>query len=524
LRKSSKNNRWLDTLFKKPLTGQRATGQPANLNRGTPEMRLYELTIHEAHRLLKEKEISSQELTRAVLDRIAAVDKAVGAYITVAGDMAMEQAKLADRMIAKGNISVLTGIPLALKDLICTQGLRTTCASRILENFVPPYDATVVKKLKTQGTVIVGKSNMDEFAMGSSTEHSGLKLTCNPWDLTRIPGGSSGGSAAAVAADMCIGSLGSDTGGSIRQPASHCGVVGVKPTYGRVSRFGLVAFASSLDQIGPLTKDVADSALLLNVICGYDPRDSTSVPLEVPDYMNFLEDGLKGIVVGVPKEYSVAEGLDPDVKAAVGRAVKKIEDLGAKAVDVSLPYTEFAVAAYYVIAPSEASSNLARYDGVKYGFRNKDTNDLMEMYCNTRSLGFGPEVQRRIILGTYALSAGYYDAYYGKASQVRTLIIEDFKKAFETCDVILSPVAPTPAFKVGEKADDPLTMYLSDIFTLSANLAGIPGISVPCGFSYQGLPIGLQLMGKHFDEGKLLKVAYNFEQATDYHKQKPRII
>jgi aspartyl-tRNA(Asn)/glutamyl-tRNA(Gln) amidotransferase subunit A len=486
-------------------------------------MKLYELTIKKAHMLLKKKEISSQELTRAVLDRIDAVEEHVGAYITLDSEMALAQAKIADKSISQGSILPLTGIPLALKDLMCTKGLRTTCASRILENFVPPYDATVVKKLKKQGAVIVGKSNMDEFAMGSSNEHSAIKLTHNPWDLTRIPGGSSGGSAAATAADMCIGSLGSDTGGSIRQPASHCGVVGMKPTYGRVSRFGLVAFASSLDQIGPLTKDVTDCAMLMNVISGYDSADSTSVPEDVPDYTSFLEDDLKGMVVGIPKEYSAAKGLDPDVSDAVKHAVEKIQEMGAGCVEVSLPHTEHAVAAYYVIAPSEASSNLARYDGVKYGYRDKNKKSLMEMYKSTRSRGFGPEVQRRIILGTYSLSAGYYDAYYGKASQVRTLIIEDFKKAFKSCDVILSPVAPTPAFKIGEKVDDPLTMYLSDIFTLSANLAGIPGISVPCGFSSKGLPIGLQMMAKHFEEEKLFKVAYNFEQATDFHKKKPNL-
>ena len=486
-------------------------------------MKLYELTIKEAHRLLKQKEISSRELTQAVLDRIDDVEGNVRAYITVDGETAMTQAEVADKAISQGNILPLTGIPLALKDLICTKDLRTTCGSMILEDFIPPYDATVVKKLKKQGAVIVGKSNMDEFAMGSSTENSGFKPTHNPWDLTRIPGGSSGGSAAAIAADMCIGSLGSDTGGSIRQPASHCGVVGMKPTYGRVSRFGLVAFASSLDQIGPLTKDVTDCAMLMNVISGYDPSDSTSVPEDVPDYTDFLQDGLKGMVVGIPKEYSAAQGLDPDVSYAVKHAVRRIEDLGAGCVEVSLPNTEHAVAAYYVIAPSEASSNLARYDGVKYGYRDKDKKSLMGMYKSTRSKGFGPEVQRRIILGTYALSAGYYDAYYGKASQVRTLIIEDYKKAYKTCDVILSPVAPTPAFKIGEMIDDPLTMYLSDIFTLSANLAGIPGISVPCGFSSSGLPIGLQIMAKHFEEGKLFKVAYNFERATDFHKKKPNL-
>lgn len=365
---------------------------------------------------------------------------------------------------------------------------------------------------------------MDEFAMGSSTENSGLQITCNPWDLSRIPGGSSGGSAAAVAADMCIASLGSDTGGSIRQPAAHCGIVGLKPTYGRVSRFGLVAYASSLDQIGPMTKDVTDSAILMNVIAGYDPKDSTSVPKDVPDYTACLKhEGLKGLRIGIPREYNAAEGVDADVSASVNRAVRTIEALGAECVEVSLPHTEYVVAAYYVIAPCEASSNLARYDGVKYGFRDKEKSDLMEMYRSTRSKGFGSEVKRRIIIGTYCLSAGYYDAYYGKASQVRTLIMNDFKKAFEHCDAIVSPVTPAPAFRIGENSDDPLTMYLSDIFTLSANMAGIPGISVPCGFSKDGLPIGLQIMGKHFNEEILLTVAYNFEQATDFHHKKPAL-
>jgi len=486
-------------------------------------MKLYELTIEKAHRLLERKEITSVELTRAVLERIDAVDGKIGAYLTVAADMALEQARQADQRIAAGNCRPLTGIPLGIKDLMCTIGLPTTCASKILENFVPPYDATVIAKLKEARAVIIGKLNMDEFAMGSSTENSGRQLTRNPWDTDRIPGGSSGGSAAAVAADMCIGALGSDTGGSIRQPASHCGVVGLKPTYGRVSRFGLVAFASSLDQIGPLTKSVNDCALLLNGIAGYDRCDSTSVPAEVPDYTAGLDRDLNGVTIGIPVEYSAIEGLDPEVSASVQAAIEKLENLGAQCVKVSLPNIEYVVAVYYVIAPSEASSNLARYDGVKYGYRDKEKDDLLEMYRSTRSNGFGPEVQRRIIIGTYCLSAGYYDAYYGKAMQVRTLITEDFKKAFESCDVIAAPVAPTPAFKIGEKVDDPLTMYLSDIFTLSANLAGIPGISVPCGFSSAGLPIGLQLMGKHFDEPRLLQVAYQFEQATDFHTKKPEI-
>jgi len=486
-------------------------------------MKPYELTIQEAHRLLKRKEITSVELTRAVLDRVTSMEDKVGAYLTINADAALKEAQSADRAISQGEISALTGIPIAIKDLICTKDLRTTCASRILDDFVPPYNATVIEKLKAAGTVIVGKTNMDEFAMGSSTEHSAFKTTHNPWNLEHIPGGSSGGSAAAVAADMCIGAVGSDTGGSIRQPASHCGVVGMKPTYGRVSRFGLVAFASSLDQIGPLTKSVADCAQMMNVIAGYDSKDSTSVPAELPDYAQFLDQGIKNVKVGLAREFHHIKGVDADVKAALEKARETIESLGAACIDISLPHLEFVVAAYYVIAPSEASSNLARYDGVKYGFRDKEQKSLKDMYRSTRSKGFGPEVKRRIILGTYALSAGYYDAYYKKASQVRTLIMEDFKKAFDACDVILSPVAPTPAFNIGEIVDDPLTMYLSDIFTLSANLAGIPGISVPCGFSKDGLPIGLQLLGPHFSEGLLFKVAHRFEQATDAHLKKPKL-
>ena len=483
-------------------------------------MKLYELTISQAAAQLRDRRISSRELTQAVLERIDAVEGRICAFISIQADLALAQADTADKMIAEGRSTPLTGIPLALKDLICTEGIRTTCASRILENFIPPYDATVVRKLKNAGAVLIGKVNMDEFAMGSSTENSAFKTTHNPWDVSRIPGGSSGGSAAAVAADMCLGSLGSDTGGSIRQPASHCGVVGMKPTYGRVSRFGLVAFASSLDQIGPITKDMRDCALMLNAISGHDPQDSTSVPEPVPDYTSFLNGDLKGLVAGIPKEYHASAGLDPEVASAVNRAVQTLQDLGVRCVEVSLPHTEYAVAAYYVIAPCEASSNLARYDGVKYGFRDQAAGNLIDMYRNTRSKGFGLEVQRRIILGTYSLSAGYYDAYYGKASQVRTLIMEDFKNAFQSCDLLLSPVTPTPAFTIGDNTDDPLTMYLSDVFTLSANLAGIPGMSVPCGFSARGLPIGLQLMGPHFSEGTLLKTAYHFEQTTDFHNRK----
>jgi aspartyl-tRNA(Asn)/glutamyl-tRNA(Gln) amidotransferase subunit A len=484
-------------------------------------VQLNELGIIEARRLLSNKEISARELTRSVLERIAAVDGRIGAFLALREPEALAAAEAADRAISGGRPGPLTGIPLAVKDVICTQGVPTTCGSRILENFVPPYDAAVIRRLKSEGAVILGKLNMDEFAMGSSTENSGFQLTRNPWDTDRIPGGSSGGSAAAVAAGMCLGALGSDTGGSIRQPASHCGVVGLKPTYGRVSRFGLVAFASSLDQIGPFARSVGDAAVLLQAIAGHDPADSTSVPAEVPDYTRSLGDGVAGLRIGIPREYGASEGLDPEVAAAVEKAVATLESLGAKRVEVGLPHTRYAVAAYYVIAPAEASSNLARYDGVKYGFRRDGAEDLIRMYRETRSAGFGAEVRRRIIIGTYCLSAGYYEAYYGKASQVRTLIVSDFKKAFEACDVIACPVAPTPAFRIGENADDPLTMYLSDIFTISANLAGIPAMSVPCGLSAAGLPIGLQLMGRHFDEETLIRVGHNFEQATDFHKQRP---
>jgi aspartyl-tRNA(Asn)/glutamyl-tRNA(Gln) amidotransferase subunit A len=484
-------------------------------------MKPYQLTIAEASRLLREREMSAEELTRSVLERIEALDGRIGAYISVAADSALEDARRADDILSRGEAGPLTGIPLAIKDLICTRGVTTTCASRILENFVPPYDATVIEKLRQAGSVVVGKANMDEFAMGSTTENSGLQLTRNPWNPDHVPGGSSGGSAAAVAADMCLGALGSDTGGSIRQPASHCGVVGLKPTYGRVSRYGLVAFASSLDQIGPLAGSTRDCARLLTAISGHDRRDSTSVPEPVPDYEAGLDRSLDAVTVGIPAEFSSTKGLDPEVSAAVDSAVKTVESLGARCVAVSLPHAPYAVAAYYVIAPSEASSNLARYDGVKYGLRDTGGADLMEMYRRTRSRGFGAEVQRRIIIGTYCLSAGYYDAYYRKASQVRALIREDYARAFDTCDVILSPVAPTPAPAIGEIVDDPLTMYLSDIFTLSANLAGIPALSVPCGVSKAGLPIGLQLSGRHFGEAVLLQVAHQYEQAAGLQGEKP---
>jgi aspartyl-tRNA(Asn)/glutamyl-tRNA(Gln) amidotransferase subunit A len=482
---------------------------------------LIDLSIHELHDLLIKREVSAVEVTRAYLDRIGEVDPKIRAYLIVTAEQALVQAEEADRRLKKAdNVTPLTGIPLGIKDVICTRGVRTTCASKILENFVPSYNATVMERLEAHGALMLGKLNMDEFAMGSSTENSAYHPTHNPWDLERIPGGSSGGSAASVAARACAGSLGSDTGGSIRQPASHCGVVGMKPTYGTVSRFGLVAFASSLDQIGPISRDVTDCALLLNAISGHDTRDSTSIPKDVPDYTGSLKPGLKNYTLGIPKEYFIP-GLDPEVEKTVKQAVAALESQGARVVEVSLPHTDYAVAAYYIIAPAEASSNLSRYDGVKYGLRAPNYKNLMDMYKKTRSQGFGPEVKRRIMIGTYSLSAGYYDAYYKKASQVRTLITQDFKKAFEQCDVITAPVAPTTAFKLGEKADDPLQMYLSDIFTIPVNLAGIPGISVPCGLNSSGLPIGLQLMAGHFEETKLLTVAYNLELALGRCKNWP---
>jgi aspartyl-tRNA(Asn)/glutamyl-tRNA(Gln) amidotransferase subunit A len=482
---------------------------------------LYSLSISALAPLLARGEVSPVELTEHCLARLAEKDGAIKAYITVDAPGARAQAREAEARLSRGEATPLTGIPLALKDVLATRGLRTTCGSRILENFVPPFDATVCARLRAAGAVFLGKVNMDEFAMGSSTENSAFGPTHNPWNRDCIPGGSSGGSAAAVAADLCIASLGSDTGGSIRQPASHCGVVGLKPTYGRVSRYGLVAYASSLDQIGPLTKEVRDAAVLLNCIAGPDPKDSTSVPAAAPDYLANLGQEMRGLKVGVPREFFGA-GLDPEVDAAIREALATLAGLGAELVEVSLPHTEYAVATYYVVAVAEASSNLARYDGVKYGFR-AEGQTLLEMYANTRTQGFGAEVRRRIMLGTYALSAGYYDAYYKKASQVRALIRRDFDQAFARCDLIATPVAPTPAFRLGEKMTDPLTMYLSDIFTISANLAGIPGISAPCGFSSLGLPIGLQLLGPPFGEATLLQAAYAFEQATDFHCRKPPI-
>jgi aspartyl-tRNA(Asn)/glutamyl-tRNA(Gln) amidotransferase subunit A len=484
-------------------------------------LKLNELTISELRRLLDNRDVKPQEILDDVYAHIDAVESKVKSYITITKDIAYEMAKDAEQATLENKASLLTGIPVAVKDNMCTKDILTTCASKILYNFKPPYESTVTARLKEQGYILTGKTNLDEFAMGSSTENSVFHTTRNPWDLERVPGGSSGGSAVAVAADECIAAIGSDTGGSIRQPASLCGVVGLKPTYGRVSRFGLVAFASSLDQIGPITKNVMDSAIMLTAMAGHDPKDSTSAPIDVPDFTKMFGQEIRGLKIGIPKEYFI-EGMDRDVENSVHLAIKKLESLGAIPVEVSLPHTGYAVATYYILATSEASSNLARYDGVKYGFRS-DRKDLLEMYMNTRSQGFGVEVKRRIMLGTYALSAGYYDAYYKKGQQVRTLIKQDFDNVFKNVDVIVTPTSPSAAFKIGEKATDPLQMYLSDIFTISVNLAGMPAISIPCGFTRNNLPIGLQIIGKHFDEESILKIAYAYEQSTDWHKRKPKL-
>lgn len=482
---------------------------------------LHHLTIHEAAQLLHSRRVSSVELTKAVLSRVTAVEPKVKACITITDDLAITQARAADETLAKGTADHLTGIPILIKDNISTKNIRTTCSSRILESYVPPFDATVVEKLKSQGAVIIGKTNMDEFAMGSSTENSAFYPTHNPWDLTRVPGGSSGGSAAAVASGEAMSALGSDTGGSIRQPAGFCNVVGLKPTYGRVSRYGLVAFASSLDQIGPLTKDVADCAIMLNAISGHDQRDSTSVAQPVPDYTKSLVPNVTGMKLGVPKEYFVA-GMQSEVRDVMEKALAKFESLGAEFEWLSLPHTDYALAVYYIIAPSEASANLARYDGVKYGFSYREAKNIREATERTRQIGFGPEVKRRIMLGTYALSAGYYDAYYLKAQKVRTLIRRDFDTAFQKCDALITPTSPTIPFKLGQKIEDPIQMYLSDVCTLSANIAGIPAISIPAGF-VDGLPVGMQVMGKPFAEETLLRIAYAYEQATDWHKRRPAL-
>lgn len=482
-------------------------------------MKLNQMNIQQLRYLLDNRDVSVRDVLDDVYARVDEVEDSVKAYITVTREQAYRLAEQAQESITSGRMSLLSGIPIAVKDNMCTKGILTTCASKILYNFIPPYESTVTAKLKEQAYVLVGKTNLDEFAMGSSTENSGFHTSKNPWNLECVPGGSSGGSAAAVAAGECIAAIGSDTGGSIRQPASLCGVVGLKPTYGRVSRYGLVAFASSLDQVGPITRDVSDAAAILTVISGHDHFDSTSVRVDIPDYANALGKEIKGLRIGIPKEFFI-EGIDKEVEDAVHNAIKKIESLGATAIEVSLPHTGYATAAYYILATSEASSNLARYDGVKYGFR-EPGKDLIDMYMNTRAKGFGPEVKRRIMLGTYALSSGYYEAYYKKAQQVRTLIRSDFDKAFEEADIIVTPTSPSPAFKVGEKAKDPLQMYLSDIFTISVNLAGVPGISIPCGFAKGNLPIGLQLIGKYFDEETLLKTAYAYEQSTEWHIRRP---
>ena len=482
---------------------------------------LWQLTLHEARAGLDAGSFCAVDLTRACFERIAQVEDQIKAYVTLTESHALQQAEAADQALAAGLGGPMTGIPVQIKDLICTKGIPTTCSSKMLENFVPVYDATVTEKLFGQGAVLLGKGNMDEFAMGSSCENSAFFPTHNPWDLNRVPGGSSGGAAAAVVADETIVALGSDTGGSIRQPASLCGVAGLKPTYGRVSRYGLVAFASSLDQIGPVGKDVTDCALTLNAIAGYDPRDSTSLNLPPTDFTAGLTGDIKGIRIGIPDEYFVS-GMEPGVRTAVESAIKELEGLGAEVEPVSLPTTEYALACYYIIAPSECSANLARYDGVKFGYSYQDTPDMWQAMESTRQQGFGPEVKRRIMLGTYALSSGYYDAYYLKAQQVRTLIRQDFSRVFEQVDVLVTPTSPVVAFPLGDKTADPLQMYLIDVCTLPINIAGLPAMSVPCGFS-EGLPVGMQLIGPHLSEERLLNVAYTYEQATEWHKARPGI-
>jgi aspartyl-tRNA(Asn)/glutamyl-tRNA(Gln) amidotransferase subunit A len=483
-------------------------------------MSLHALTLHELHQKLKKKEVTATEVTKDVFQRIEAVEDKIHSYVHTCRDLALEKAKAADKIIqTQKDFNPLTGVPFGLKDIFLTEGIATTCSSKILAGYLPPYTATSAQKLMDQNIVLTGKFNMDEFAMGSSNETSYFGATKNPWDIAYIPGGSSGGSASAVAAGSCFAALGTDTGGSIRQPASHCGIVGLKPTYGRVSRYGVIAFASSLDQVGPMTKDVTDCALVLQAIAGWDPKDSTSLNEPVPDYTKALKKNIKGLKIGIPQEYFM-EGTDPEVTQAVEAAIETYKKLGATCKPVSLPHTEYAVSTYYILAPAEASSNLSRYDGVRYGYRHPGSHDLIETYKKTRTEGFGNEVKRRIMLGTYVLSAGYYDAYYLKAQKVRTLIRQDFTDAFQQCDVLLTPCAPTPAFKIGEKTSDPLQMYLSDIFTINVNLAGLPGLSLPCGFSNSGLPIGMQLIGPHLGEEKILHAGYAYEQATEWHTRR----
>lgn len=484
---------------------------------------MIELTLSQALAQLRSGTLTAVDLTRAHLDRIQQLDPQVKAFITVTEEQAMENAAAADKRRAQGDDAPLLGLPLAIKDVLATQGVQTTAGSRILEGFKPPYTATAVQCLFDAGAIMLGKTNTDEFAMGSSTENSGYFTTHNPWDLERVPGGSSGGSAAAVAARLAPGALGTDTGGSVRQPAALCGVVALKPSYGRVSRYGLIAYASSLDQVGTFTRSVEDSAMLMNVMAGDDPRDSTSMPHPVPDYVAALEGAdVRGLRIGLPKEY-FTEGIQPEVEAAVRAAVQKLAEMGAEIVEISLPHTQYGLPVYYLVATAECSANLARFDGVRYGPRNNDTGDLWDSYKTTRGGLFGPEVKRRIMLGTYALSAGYYDAYYGNAQKVRTLIKGDFEAAFEQVDVIATPTSPTTAFKIGEKTADPLQMYLSDVYTVTANLAGVPGLSLPCGFDDAGLPIGLQLLGPAFEETRLLRVGHAYEQATDWHRRAPAL-
>jgi aspartyl-tRNA(Asn)/glutamyl-tRNA(Gln) amidotransferase subunit A len=486
-------------------------------------MELYQGTIEELHKQLIEKKIKPSEILDSVYKRIDAVDPKVKAYLRLTKELAYEQAKKAEERIIKGdNVTDLTGIPIGIKDNMCLDGYETTCAAKMLKGYKPPYTATALKRLMDAGAVFTGKLNMDEFAFGSSTENSAFQTTHNPWDLERVPGGSSGGSAAAVASDMCIAALGSDTGGSIKQPASLCSITGLRPTYGRVSRFGLIAFGSSLDQIGPMTKTVKDNAILLKYLAGIDPADSTSAPVEVPQYDKKLRADIKGMKIGIPKEYFI-DGMDLEVKARIEEAIKFLEKEGAKLENISLPHTEYALDVYYVVAPAEASSNLARFDGVQYGLRDTTADNIIDMYKRSRSAGFGKETKRRIMLGTYVLSSGYYDAYYKKAQKVRTLIKNDFDRAFEKVDVILTPTSPTTAFKIGEKAADPLTMYLSDIFTIAPNMAGMPGMSIPAGFDSKGLPIGMQIMSAPFNEQAIFDIANHYQRTTNFHTKRPNI-
>lgn len=481
---------------------------------------LASLSVTEIREGLDAKKFSCVELTKACLDKAAHLS-ALNCFTTISDDAALKSAEAIDALIRSGKSAPLLGVPLGIKDVICTKGIRTTAGSKILDNFIPPYDATVVRKLKTAGTVSLGKLNMDEFAMGSSNENSAFGPVLNPWNRECVPGGSSGGSAAAVAAGICPITLGTDTGGSIRQPAAFCGIVGLKPTYGRVSRYGVIAYASSLDQVGAFARNVRDCAAATQAICGADPNDATSADLQVPNFEEKLGRSIKGLRVGIPKQYFI-DGLSPDVQEATSKALKTLEGLGAIPVEISLPHTELALSVYYILAPAEASSNLARYDGIRFGHRAKGDLDLKTLYCKSRSEGFGREVQRRILVGTYVLSSGFYDAFYVKAQKVRSLIVQDFHEAFQnSCDIIASPTTPTPPFKLGENASDPLTMYLNDIFTITVNLAGLPGLSMPCGFSSQGLPIGLQLIGKPWDEATIFQVASAYEGATEWHKRRP---